>query len=50
MLHHVEGVVRVVDLLDTVNDLLLGLGVNGLLPQLPQLLLKEDEEENEREN
>lgn len=40
VLHHVEGVVRKVDLLDAVDDLLLRLGVNGLLPQLPQFLLK----------
>lgn len=43
MLHHVEGVVREVDLLYAVDDLLLCLWVDGLLPQLPQLLLKEGE-------
>lgn len=41
VLYHVEGVVREVHLLDAVDDLLLRLGVDGLLPQLPQLLLKE---------
>lgn len=41
MLHHVEGVVGEVNLLDAVDDLLLRLGVDGLLPQLPQLLLTE---------
>lgn len=39
MLDHVEGVAREVDLLDAVDDLLLRLRVDGLLPQLPQLLL-----------
>lgn len=43
MLHHVEGVIWEVDLLDAVNDFLLRLGVDGLLPQLPQLLLQEGE-------
>lgn len=33
--HHVEGVVGKVDLLDAVDDLLLRLRVDGLLPQLP---------------
>lgn len=41
MLHHVEGVVREADVLDAVHDLLLRLGVHGLLPLLPQLLLGE---------
>lgn len=49
MLHHVEGVVREVDLLYAVDDLLLCLGVDGLLPQFPQLLLKEAETESDRE-
>lgn len=40
MLHHVEGVVGEVDFLDAVDNLLLRLRVNGLLPHLPQLLLK----------
>lgn len=35
VLHHVEGVVGEVDLLDAVDDLLLRLRVDGLLPQLP---------------
>lgn len=35
VLHHVEGVVGKVDLLDAVDDLLLRLRVDGLLPQLP---------------
>lgn len=48
MLHHVEGVVREVDLLYAVDDLLLCLGVDGLLPQLPQLLLKEAGTESDR--
>lgn len=39
VLDHVEGVAREVDLLDAVDDLLLRLRVDGLLPQLPQLLL-----------
>lgn len=43
VLHHVEGVVREVHLLYAVDNLLLCLGVNGLLPQLPQLLLKKGE-------
>lgn len=43
MLHHVKGVVREVDLLNAVDDLLLCQGVTGMLPQLPQLLLKESE-------
>lgn len=50
VLHHVEGVVREVDLLDAVDDLLLRLGVNGLLPQLPQLLLEEKETVTKRGN
>lgn len=41
MLNHVEGVVREIDLLYAVDDLLLLLGVDGLLPELPQLLLRE---------
>lgn len=40
MLHHVEGVTGEVDLLDAVDDLLLCLGVDGELSQLPQLLLQ----------
>lgn len=47
VLYHVEGVVREVDLLNAVDDLLLRLGVDGLLPQLPQLLLKEDKTDRE---
>lgn len=39
VLDHVKGVVREVHLLDAVDDLLLCLRVDGLLPQLPQLLL-----------
>lgn len=39
MLHHVEGVIGEVDLPNAVDDFLFSLGVNGLLPQLPQLLL-----------
>lgn len=50
VLHHVEGVVREVDLLDALDDLLLRLGVNGLLPQLPQLLLKERDSNKERQS
>lgn len=49
MLHHVEGVIREVDLLDAVDDLLLRLRVDGLLSQLPQLLLQEGETARERE-
>lgn len=48
VLHHVEGVVREVDLLDALDDLLLRLGVDGLLPQLPQLLLKEGPRETDK--
>lgn len=47
VLHHVEGVGGEVDLLDAFDDLLLRLGVDGLLPQLPQLLLEEVEKERE---
>lgn len=47
VLDHVEGVAREVDLLDAVDDLLLRLRVNGLLPQLPQLLLVVGGEEEE---
>ncbi len=49
VLHHVEGVVREVDLLDALDDLLLRLGVDWLLPQLPQLLLKEGRDRPERD-
>lgn len=48
MLHHVEGVIWEVDLLDAVDDFLLRLGVDGLLPQLPQLLLQYGETGGER--
>lgn len=48
MLHHVEGVIWEVDLLDAVNDFLLRLGVDGLLPQLPQLLLQHGETGGEK--
>lgn len=40
VLDHVKGVIGKVHLLNAVNDLLLRLWVDGLLPQLPQLLLK----------
>lgn len=49
VLHHVEGVVREVDLLNAVDDLLLRLGVDRLLPQLPQLLLQDDEDRGKLE-
>lgn len=35
VLHHIEGVVGEVDLFYAVDDLLLRLRVDGLLPQLP---------------
>ena len=41
VLHHVEGVTGVVHLGDALDHLLLRLGVDGLLPQLTQLLLQE---------
>lgn len=47
VLHHVEGVVGKVNLLNAVDDLLLRLRVDGLLPQLPQLLLKRGKSEKE---
>lgn len=47
VLYHVEGVIGKVDLLNALDDLLLRLWVNGLLPQLPQLLLKEGETDQE---
>lgn len=50
VLHHVEGVVGEVDLLDAVDDLLLRLGVDGLFPHLPQLLLKEGDTDGERKD
>lgn len=40
VLHHVKGVVGEVDFLDAVDELLLRLGINGLLPKLPQFLLR----------
>lgn len=49
VLHHVKGVVGVVHLLDAVDELLLRLGVDGLLPQLPLLLLKEGERTPDRQ-
>ncbi len=49
VLHHVEGVGREVDLLDAIDDLLLCLRVDGLLPQLPQLLLGKGKTTRERE-
>lgn len=49
MLDHVEGVIGKVDLLNALDDLLLRLWVNGLLPQLPQLLLQEGDTDPERE-
>lgn len=39
MLDHVKGVAREVDFFYAIDDLLLCLGVNWLLPHLPQLLL-----------
>lgn len=47
VLYHVEGVIGKVDLLNALDDLLLRLWVNGLLSQLPQLLLKEGETDQE---
>lgn len=49
VLDHVEGVIGKVDLLNALDDLLLRLWVNGLLPQLPQLLLQEGDTDPERE-
>lgn len=45
VLDHVKGVIGKVHLLNAVDDLLLRLWVDGLLPQLPQLLLKVRERE-----
>lgn len=49
VLDHVEGVVGEVHLLDAVDDLLLRLRVDGLLPQLPQLLLASNGKDKKRE-
>lgn len=49
VLDHVEGVIGEVHLLDAVDDLLLRLRVDGLLSQLPQLLLaSNDKDKKER--
>lgn len=49
VLDHVKGVVGEVHLLDAVDDLLLRLRVDGLLPQLPQLFLaSNNKDKNER--
>lgn len=47
VLHHVEGVGGEVNLLDAVDDLLLRLRVDGLFPQLPQLLLRDTDSDRE---
>lgn len=49
VLDHVEGVIGEVDLLNALDDFLLRLRVNGLLPQLSQLLLQEGDSDPERE-